>query len=152
MIKLNRSGFMMAEVIVVSAVVLGVLISTYTSYSKIFTRYSEVLNYYNIDGVYRLAEIRDSLINSNEIDGYFGSSYSKYDTQVEGETVYFIQKDYLTSNNISSLNDFNVTFKDYLNYLVDSVSYRNGDANYIMVIEWPKSDDSYYYNYLELEA
>lgn len=144
--KLNRKGFMMAEVVVVSAIILGVLISIYTSYGKVFRRYSEVLNYYNVDCIYKLASVRDKLIADGSINNYFGSDYTKYN-----DNVYFFKKDYLTEDNIESIPDIKINFKDYLNYLRESTVY-NTDGEYIMVIEWPKDEDNYYYNYLELEV
>ncbi len=147
--NLNRKGFMMAEVVIVAAMILIILMSIYTGYSKVYIRYSEILNYYNADGVYKLANIRDKLINNGEIHNYLDSDYKKYNEQSLGNktNIYFIKKDYLGQNqNISGISD---TYKDYLNYLNNSVTLNH---NYIMVIEWPYEDNKYYYNYLELEA
>lgn len=149
--KLNKKGFMMVEVIVVSTIILGVLISIYTSYNKVFRRYGELINYYNVDGVYKLVTIRDELINDNNLNNFLinlsdnGRCLANYPSSGGKGRCYA----YLLKKNSLGISTDSVTFDDYLNYLSNSVSFT---SNYIMVIEWPKNDDSYYYNYLELEV
>lgn len=151
--KLNKKGFMMAEVVVVSAIILGVLISIYTSYGKVFRRYGEIINYYNVDGVYTLATMRDKLIKNNNIINTYLSTLSDSGLCLENYVsesgrsgrcyAYLLKSDSL---NISTSSD---TFDEYLRYLSDTVKFT---GNYVMVMELSKGNDKYYYNYLELEA
>lgn len=52
--KLNKKGFMMAEVVVVAAVILSFLAGIFISYNKIYSAYKTRLNYYDITALYRL--------------------------------------------------------------------------------------------------
>ena len=63
--KLNKKGFMMTEVIVVSVMIVVILTTMYTGYNRLIRSYNQKIDYYNVDGIYLLAFIRDSVI----IDG-----------------------------------------------------------------------------------
>ena len=62
--KMNNKGFMMAEVVVVSSIVLVFLAGLYASYNKIYTSYRNLINYYDITTLYKLGYYRDTLINN----------------------------------------------------------------------------------------
>ena len=144
--KLNKKGFMMAEVIVVSSIVLITLTSLYISYNKIYSTYKKRINYYDVSIIYDLDQIRwntaiDEPTNNTKID-------SESNT-----TVYAIP---LTANKITETNlsqentTFNTTFNEYLEYLKNSITVNN--CNYILVME--KCDEAKKgckYGYLESE-
>ncbi len=67
---MNRKGFMMAEVIVVSAIVLIVLGTMFVSYNKLLGTYKSRVSYYDAVTIYRLGYYRDILIE-NEALGKF---------------------------------------------------------------------------------
>lgn len=52
--KLNKKGFMMAEVIVVSAIILTFLAGIFISYNKIYSTYKTRLDYYDVTALYRV--------------------------------------------------------------------------------------------------
>ena len=65
----DNRGFMMAELIIVSAIVLIVLANFCTSYMKLYSKYQERVSYYDVSSLFRLAYYRDYLIempNSSE--------------------------------------------------------------------------------------
>lgn len=142
--KLNKKGFMMAEVIVVSSIVLITLTSLYMSYNKIYSTYKKRINYYDVSIIYDLDKIRrntaiDEPTNNTKID-------SEPNT-----TVYAIP---LTGNKITdtntNLSQENTTFNEYLEYLKNSITVNN--CNYIFVME--KCDEAKKgckYGYLESE-
>lgn len=142
--KLNKKGFMMAEVIVVSSIVLITLTSLYMSYNKIYSTYKKRINYYDVSIIYDLDQIRrntaiDEPTNNTKID-------SKSNT-----TVYAIP---LTGNKITdtntNLSQENTTFNEYLKYLKNSITVNN--CSYILVME--KCDEAKKeckYGYLESE-
>ena len=142
--KLNKKGFMMAEVIVVSSIVLITLTSLYISYNKIYSTYKKRINYYDVSIIYDLDQIRrntaiDEPTNNTKID-------SESNT-----TVYAIP---LTGNKITdtntNLSQENTTFNEYLKYLKNSITVNN--CNYILVME--KCDEAKKgckYGYLESE-
>ena len=125
--KLNKKGFMMAEVIVVSSIVLITLTSLYISYNKIYSTYKKRINYYDVSIIYDLDQIRrntaiDEPTNNTKID-------SESNT-----TVYAIP---LTGNKITdtntNLSQENTTFNEYLKYLKNSITVNN--CNHILVME-----------------
>ena len=142
--KLNKKGFMMAEVIVVSSIVLITLTSLYISYNKIYSTYKKRINYYDVSIIYDLDQIRrntaiDEPTNNTKID-------SESNT-----TVYAIP---LTGNKITdtntNLSQENTTFNEYLKYLKKTITVNN--CNYILVME--KCDEAKKeckYGYLESE-
>ena len=169
--KMNNIGFMMAEVVVMAAIILGVITSIYTSYSKVFTRYYTVLNYYNVDGIYKLASYRDEMINSSENDNinsilnivstsnmvvftktsnYPGLCIFKTDalnSLVNESNSAFNTGYYIDPNNGFYINP---AYREYIKYVNDSVDFEN---NYVMVLEYDCFDnpEKGCYSYLELE-
>ena len=65
---MNKKGFMMAELIVVSSIVLVALVSMYGSFIKIHSAYKTKMSYYDVATLYRLGYYRDVLkeIKKNE--------------------------------------------------------------------------------------
>ena len=65
--KLNNKGFMMAEVVVVSAIVVLFLGSIYTSYNKMYSAYKTRLTYLDVSSLYQLGYYRNILIENNTL-------------------------------------------------------------------------------------
>ena len=140
--KLNKKGFMMAEVIVVSSIVLITLTSLYISYNKIYSTYKKRINYYDVSIIYDLDQIRRNEVIDAPTDNTKYKKYSKSNT-----TVYIIP---LKDNKIAdtNLSQENTTFNEYLKYLKNSITVNN--CNYILVME--KCDEAKKeckYGYLE---
>ena len=143
--KLNKKGFMMAEVIVVSSIVLITLTSLYISYNKIYSTYKKRINYYDVSIIYDLDKIR----RNTAIDEPTNNTKIENDVISEpNTTVYAIP---LTDNKITdntNLSQENTTFNEYLKYLKNSITVNN--CNYILVME--KCDEAKKeckYGYLE---
>ena len=143
--KLNKKGFMMAEVIVVSSIVLITLTSLYMSYNKIYSTYKKRINYYDVSIIYDLDQIRRNEVINTPVNTKI-EKYSKSNT-----TVYAIPLP-ITDNKITDLSQenttFNTTFNEYLKYLKNSITVNN--CNYILVME--KCDEAKKeckYGYLE---
>jgi len=148
---------MMAEVIVVSAIVLVFLTGLYLSYNKLFSIYSTRINYYDSTTLYRLAYYRDIMIRENIFNNSLSSAKS---TPVNifnnggnsipklnsGDSVFLIynHKEKIESSVLSSVN---LTFKDYIDYLSTSIEFK---TNYIMVMERCIDTDNCKYAYLEV--
>ena len=65
---MNRKGFMMAEVVVVSAIVMVSIVGLYQSYNKIYSAYTTRIKYYDSTTLYRLGYYRDILITNNILE------------------------------------------------------------------------------------
>lgn len=146
---MNRKGFMMAEVVVVSAIIMVTLVGLYTSYSKIYSLYNQRIDYYDVSTLYDLAYIRDGI----EFTGKTPSNTSPiYSSTSDGVLVYYINK-----NNITNLKTTvsNQTFKDYLDYLdgsldLDNLKVKNTSVDNILIMEKCSNTDNCKYAYLEV--
>lgn len=67
MVKLDKKGFMMAEVIVVSTIILGTLVGLYSIFNRMYAIHTERSYYYNVDAVYALRTIYKSLVDNNQM-------------------------------------------------------------------------------------
>lgn len=67
MSKLNQKGFMMAEVVIVSTIILGTLVGLYSIFSKMYVVYTERSYYYNVDAVYALRTIYKNLVDNDKM-------------------------------------------------------------------------------------
>lgn len=119
---MNRKGFMMAEVIVVSAVILVALVSLYTSYNKLFSLYNQRVNYYDINTLYELSYIRDNRLYGSEADVSLepkevDNSKFTHDTTSKRK-LYYTKKENINRLDTSSVNS---TFKEYIEYLNKSI-------------------------------
>lgn len=175
---MNRKGFMMAEVVVVSAIVMIVIVGLYQSYNKIYLAYTTRIKYYDATTLYRLGYYRDILITNNLLETQINKLkkkeatiidiYSKGtnlfelpETEVSSyitDTVFLVptkknnnNKYIITTDVLNELNgkDIHQTFKDYLSYLSTSTSF---NSNYLMLIERcnAKDKNDCYYAYLEI--
>ena len=167
----NNKGFMMAEVIIVSAIVLATLATLAVSYNRILGNYNSKLSYYDSMVLFRLAYFRDTLIDKDLINGLIGTHNSVaviYDTAGGGvlsdgdieklnnmsEKVYLINNNQASvAENVLSTYSVNETFSDYISYLNKSVNL--SETNFVLVmeqcnIEDGKTDDCKY-AYLEVK-
>ena len=174
-VHMNRKGFMMAEVVVVSAIVMVTIIGLYQSYNKLYSTYATRLKYHDAETLYRLGYYRDILIENGSLNTIL-SDMKKNGTKTKsiykdgskdnpivledekdkykGDTVFLISttkdsnkaKGHILEN--TTINGIHSTYQDYLSYLTKSTSY---GSNYIMVIESCKDDlNDCYYAYLEI--
>lgn len=150
LMKLNKKGFMMAEVIVVSSIVLITLTSLYISYNKIYSTYKKRINYYDVSIIYDLDKIR----RNTAIDEPTNNTKIENDVISEPNTTVYAIPLPITDNKITDLSQenttFNTTFNEYLEYLKNSITVNN--CNYILVME--KCDEAKKgckYGYLESE-
>ena len=145
--KLNKKGFMMAEVIVVSSIVLITLTSLYISYNKIYSTYKKRINYYDVSIIYDLDKIR----RNPAIDEPTNNTKINIKDSESNTTVYAIP---LTGNKITdtntNLSQENTTFNEYLEYLKNSITVNN--CSYILVMEkCDEANKGCKYGYLESE-
>lgn len=140
---MNNKGFMMAEVVVVSSIILIALTAFYVSYNKIISIYNQRLDYYDVSTLYKLAEYRDNSLPDNPRNGL--------NKDTGGEKIYYVNKNTIKNNNLNA-SDINQTFKDYLSYLSTSLDF-DSLPNKLLVMEKCDSDDgesNCKYAYLEV--
>lgn len=164
--KMNNKGFMMAEVVVVSAIVLVTLTSLYASYNKIYSLYSTRLNYNDVQTLYKLVYYRNCIIkngkmnlaesnsSSGPVDITNGTTYLNINDKICNdcsEKIYFINNNKANINrNVLDSFPVNQTYKDYVTYLADAVNLSESD--YVMIMEkCDTNKDNCKYAYLEIK-
>lgn len=153
---MNNKGFMMAEVVVVSAVILVALSVFYVNYNKLISLYNERLSYYDPTTLYKLADYRNTECLDIYKSGSVASkclvpagSYSRLSGtgSGNGDTIYIAKGTSLTYIKSNAQNKTFDKYIDYLNSTLDS-SVKN---NYLLVMESCKSDRTdCKYAYLEV--
>ena len=153
--NLNKKGFMMAEVVVVSAVVIIFLASVYVSYNQIYGKYKSRVTYYDSVALYQLAYYRDSLIDNNKLVDLLNdvktSNVKKVDDISGTDRNIFIiynNKNNLNGKELDGIDGIHATFKDYIAYLSTSADLT--DSDYVMVMETCKTEDDCKYAYLKV--
>ena len=154
----NNKGFMLAEVVVTSTVILTSLISLYITFNKLYKNYEIRSRYYDIDGYYVTKEIIELLINNNinnylplTTENYKELSIDNQDLKNEINSIisaYQIQQIYVTKYTSTSLDNLknssiNNTFKDYLEKYYN---YNDNKYSYLFIIEYKNENDYYYAN------
>ena len=156
--KLNRKGFMLAEVVVSASVVAVVLVTMYIGINRMTAAYDKRNRYYDLDAQQVAMEVNDLLKRDSEQNNFTSLTdnyYSLEDIEVNysklkdvfislGEninTYYVKNKDGF--NNIKNSN-INQSFKDYIDYFVSKTSF-DEEYSYFIVVELEKGSDYYYY-------
>ena len=163
MIK-NSKGFMLAEVVITSTVVMTAMIGLYATFTKIYNAYNIRTTYYNIDGVYASKKVADYLIttdNDNNINKLLleneNKNYIKISTDID-DTINALANAYsvsgvyvvkFTSNAVDELKNTNIneTFKDYLGYLKKYYSFPQVyDDTFLVILEYGEDNNLQYSN------
>ena len=163
--KNNNKGFMMAELVIVSAVIVTTLTLLYATYSKMYIVYQERSNYYNIDASYAAKNIYTNLLKNNEFNNSnFGdinndnfsvtlvdnSNCKKINSDFCSllKTTYNLNSAFLVKYNSSTIENLSGTKiqKDYFKYLSTSLDYTE-NFSYIVIVELKDNEYFYYGNY-----
>ena len=168
MIKNDNKGFMLAEVIITSTVIIATLVGLYTGVSRLNKLYEERSKYYDIDGVYAIRSMMNYLFGDNRLNIIFSSEdYSNNIFLIENGTCKFsldndnmcnslrdyynIQnmmivdsgKIYNKSDDSVYIENINETLKDYFKYLYNYY-YDSTDYSYFVILECGDDNDLKY--------
>lgn len=167
--KLNRKGFMLAEVVVVAVVIATVLVTLFAGLNNVSSAYEIRNRYYDIDSLYVAMEVNDILLRefgtlNDEIIDFSGVIYGNISQSLDEnikkfDTFYYYNvKDtiisYISPYNVDDILSLsapdgktNNTFSEYLNYLSGNLDF-SADYDYIIIVERRENndiDDCYYY-------
>lgn len=153
MIK-NNKGFMLAEVVIVSAVLITTLVSLYAGFAKVYKAYEERSSFFDTDSIYALKSIEDTLIDEglfnniiNEIntsnyvsylaenltdDSYINSYLKELLGNYNIEYFYITKYDNASLITIMESDTDNIVFNDFLTYLQKNLTFDN-NYNYIFL-------------------
>ena len=143
--KLNRKGFMLAEVVVSASVVAVVLVTMYIGINRMTAAYDKRNRYYDLDAQQVAMEVNDALVRNMNFDSLFdiiGTLY-KEKLEINADNVYIVRNN---STGLTQLKDSNInqSFKDYLDYFINKTDF-NENYSYFIVVELEKGNDYYYY-------
>ena len=171
--KLNKKGFMLAEVVIVASVIAGILITLYISLNRVAAAYEKRNRYYDIDAMYIAVEINEAInsdINSGfeyniaetvnlantslyfnrRLKNFFDSlrklkSDTNYDYIVKRTHYITDLSDIDNLNNLKNDENDDEYFNEYIDYLNDNIDFSKYD--YLIIIELQKEspDDIYFY-------
>lgn len=135
---MNRKGFMMAELVVVSSIIVISLTGLYISYNKIITSYRQVINYYEIGLYYKLGYYNMKLYKNGfkektlaeTLNSIAAGKYLDITEEIAEQETGKKEYIYIVRNNagVKALKDAveNQTYKEYLDYLLNSKNIGNG--------------------------
>lgn len=136
--KMNNKGFMMAEVIVVSSVVLVALTGLYISYYKVISAYQDRISYYDVNTLYKL-----DFYKSRQANFEINNNYEEITPIGEENEKCFL----VNTNNIDKITTNNdKKLEKYLNYLKNTLDKNKK----IMILEQCNGADCNY-AYIDIE-
>ncbi len=164
--KLNKKGFMLAEVVIVASVVATVLVTIYILLSRVSSNYETRNRYNDIDAMYVAMEINDILdnakpdfiINNNASVNLINNSnlnsfINFYNNNAANNHAYLIRQVYYCPfvselfAQIASDSDFN----NYRDYLLDKLDFNDERIKYLVIVELEKDNGNKYYYSLKVK-
>lgn len=158
--KLNKKGFMLAEVTVVATLAATVMLVMYASSIKMINAYKARENYYDVDTIYATGYIHNYIIDTYTINNYINTyNINNKKASISDPIISNLINNYKINDirfikskasDVTSLSNSvdNRTFKNYLNnYVKNNVSEK--DDEYILIVE-RKVDNEYYYYSVEV--
>lgn len=166
--KLNKKGFMLAEVVVSASVIAVILVTLYIGLNRMTSAYETRNRYYDIDAQQVAMEVNDALIRGNYLDSvkssantssnyiykmsdWFAADYQGFPDQLKSNFDYNDVKVFFslyTEEKLRELKEIytSVSFGNYIDYLLDRIDF-NESYSYFIVVELQKKDvnDCYYY-------
>lgn len=142
---------MLAEVVVVSAVISTVLVTMYIAINRVSSAYETRNSYYDIDALFFAEEI-NNLIKDKELqtDSNFklslGDLYTAYQSLGYKANGY-----YITPSTLNNTIEGKQTLKDFMSYLKTKLSNDN-NYKYIIVSELCTPDDDCRYYALKVKV
>lgn len=152
--KLNSKGFMLVEVVVVSAVIATVLVTMFISVNRVTSAYRDRDSYNSIDALYLAMTVNDILINDNDLSRLVCENSAAKDitdsnlkdaySNVGDINVYYCPYNKDKVNSLKTFNNKN-TFSGFVDYISNKFNYSDSSFNYLIVSEICKDNDCYYY-------
>ena len=162
--KLNKKGFMLAEVVIVAAAIAVILVSIYISINRVSNAYEKRNRYYDLDAVYTAIEVNDYLVRENLIttlnnDGNLQTVLDQENFLDLDENlisllatskyvnVYYVDYSQERFEPFKDSNKNNKAFSEYLEYLSDQLDF-DQNYEYMLIVELKNKDDvddTYYY-------
>ncbi len=142
---------MLAEVVVVSAVISTVLVTMYIAINRVSSAYETRNSYYDIDALFFAEEIND-LIKDKGPQTDSNSKLSLRDLYTAYQSLgYKANGYYITPSTLNNTIEGKQTLKDFMSYLKTKLSNDN-NYTYIIVSELCTTDDDCRYYALKVKV
>ena len=156
--KLGRNGFMLVEVVVVSAVIATVLVTMFIAINRVSSAYSTRDSYNSVDALYLAMAENDILRENNELSDLIcnnsntreitDSSLKEAYNSIGSINLYYSPYD---RDKVLSLKRNKATFDGFIDYISNKLDYSNTNYNYLIISELCKTEDDCYYYALKLK-
>lgn len=156
--KLGRNGFMLVEVVVVSAVIATVLVTMFIAINRVSSAYSTRDSYNSVDALYlTMAEndilrenndLSDLVCNNSNANEITDSSLKEAYKDIGSINLYYSPYD---RDKVLSLKRNKATFDGFIDYISNKLDYSNTNYNYLIISELCKTEDDCYYYALKLK-
>lgn len=156
--KLGRNGFMLVEVVVVSAVIATVLVTMFIAINRVSSAYSTRDSYNSVDALYLAMAENDILRENNELSDLIcnnsntreitDSSLKEAYNSISSINLYYSPYD---RDKVLSLKKNKATFDGFIDYISNKLDYSNTNYNYLIISELCKTEDDCYYYALKLK-
>ncbi len=141
---------MLAEVVVVSAVISTVLVTMYIAINRVSSAYETRNSYYDIDALFFAEEIND-LIKDKELQTDSNLKLGNLSTAYQSLGYKEANGYYITPSTLNNTIEGKQTLKDFMSYLKTKLSNDN-NYTYIIVSELCTPDDDCRYYALKVKA
>ena len=152
---MNNKGFMLAEVVIVSTLLLTTMVGLYSGFSNTYKAYEIRNTYYDAKNVYDRKNLENffffffllnQLVSNNSFsytkinndtfnDNYYRAFLDKFVTTYKIKDIYLAKYDETVINNLA--NSYDEEFEEYLLFYIDTV--KESSSNYL----FNSSDYSY---------
>lgn len=141
---------MLAEVVVVSAVISTVLVTMYIAINRVSSAYETRNSYYDIDALFFAEEINDLIKNEEQPPTNHELSLGDLPTAYQS-LGYKANGYYITPSTLNNTIEGKQTLKDFMSYLKSKLNNDN-NYTYIIVSELCTPDDDCRYYALKVKA
>lgn len=143
---------MLAEVVVVSAVISTVLVTMYIAINRVSSAYETRNSYYDIDALFFAEEIND-LIKDKKLQTDSNPKLLLGDLSTAYQSLGYKEANgyYITPSTLNNTIEGKQTLKDFMSYLKSKLSNDN-NYTYIIVSELCTPDDDCRYYALKVKA
>lgn len=156
--KLGRNGFMLVEVVVVSAVIATVLVTMFIAINRVSSAYSTRDSYNSVDALYLAMAVNDILRENNDLSDLVCNNSNA--NEITDSSLKEVYKDIGSINlyyspydrdKVLSLKKNKATFDGFIDYISNKLDYSNTNYNYLIISELCKTEDDCYYYALKLK-
>ena len=125
---MKKNGFMLAEVLIVSTLLIGVMVFMYTQIRTLTLNYTKSFNYNTVDGLYGARIIKDFLMNENTYKDFDSTTFVEIDS-INRKDLFNALVTELGINKIIITNN-NIQVYDYLTNNYNNANSYTGDTSY----------------------